>query len=271
MATAAASRYQGDFIAWRGGCAFLGSGGAGSIDTHAHYAIQLVIGAPTGLKVKFGRRGVFEPCAAALIPSGAPHTIDVSGCQWSAVLFVEPETTEGQALTALLGGNVRYLEPEAVLVTSRRLERAWRTDKSPEQVRTVCVQLVRELAQASSREPADPRVLAVVEYLQQRVDQQVSLEEAAAVARLSPSRFRHLFVAETGMPLRTYVLWRRLLHVWTLLMQGETLSRAAHAAGFADSAHLSRTSRTMFGLPPSAMQMTGPISERLKVPQHYFG
>ena len=25
------------------------------------------------------------------------------------------------------------------------------------------------------------------------------------------------------MPLRTYVLWRRLLHVWTLLTQGETL------------------------------------------------
>ena len=32
------------------------------------------------------------------------------------------------------------------------------------------------------------------------------------------------------MPLRTYVLWRRLLHVWTLQMQGESLSGAAHAA-----------------------------------------
>lgn len=268
---ATGSRYQGDFIAWRGGCAFLGMGGKGSIDTHSHYAIQLVIGAPAGLKVKFGRRGEFEACAAALIPSGAPHTIDVNECRWSAVLFVEPETTEGKALSASLDGNVRFLDPDTLLVTAKRLERAWRTEKSPEQVRAVCTQLVRELAQASSREPTDPRVLAVVEHIQQHVDKSLTLEEAAAVANLSPSRFRHLFVAETGMPLRTYVLWRRLLHVWTLLMQGETLSSAAHAAGFADSAHLSRTSRTMFGLAPSAMQMTGPISSRLKVPQHYLG
>jgi AraC-like DNA-binding protein len=66
------------------------------------------------------------------------------------------------------------------------------------------------------------------------------------------------------MPLRTYLLWRRLLHVWTLTMQGETLSRAAHSAGFADSAHLTRTARTMFGLPPSALQTNGPLSERLR-------
>jgi AraC-like DNA-binding protein len=73
------------------------------------------------------------------------------------------------------------------------------------------------------------------------------------------------------MPLRTYLLWRRLLHVWALLMDGETLSSAAHAAGFADSAHLSRTSRTMFGLPPSAMQMAGPLSSRPRAAQHHLG
>jgi AraC family transcriptional regulator len=73
------------------------------------------------------------------------------------------------------------------------------------------------------------------------------------------------------MPLRTYVLWRRLLHVWTLLMQGEALSKAAHAAGFADSAHLSRTSRSMFGLAPSTLQMGGPLSMQAKVRQRHFG
>ena len=224
------SRYTGDFVAWRGGCGFLGSGGRGSIAPHSHYAIQLVIGAPSGLKVQFGRQGAMTGCAGALIPSGAPHTIDVNDCEWTAVLFVEPETTEGKALTAMLDGQARYLEPDAVMVAANRLERAWRSDKDAGKVQALCLQLVRELAQASSREPADPRVLAAIRYIQDRVDQQVPLQELAAVANLSASRFRHLFVAETGMPLRTYLLWRRLLHVWTLLMRGETLSRAAHAA-----------------------------------------
>ena len=70
--------------------------------------------------------------------------------------------------------------------------------------------------------------------------------------QLSPGRFRHLFAAQTGMGLRPYILWRRLLRVWELAMSGESFSAAAHAAGFADSAHLTRTSRRMFGVPPSA-------------------
>ncbi|MEJ7928700.1 AraC family transcriptional regulator [Ramlibacter sp. AN1015] len=265
------SRYTGDFVAWRGGCGFLGCGGRGTIDTHSHYAIQLAIGAPSGLKVQFGRQGTLTACAGALIPSAAPHTIDVNDCEWTAVLFVEPETTEGKALTRMLEGKARYLPLETVLAPARRLEQAWRIEKDAEKVKAVCLQLVQELAQASAREPTDPRVLAAIQVIHDRVDQKLTLEQLAALANLSPSRFRHLFVAETGMPLRTYLLWRRLLHVWTLLMQGETLSSAAHASGFADSAHLSRTARTMFGLPPSAMQMTGPLSTRLRVPQHYLG
>ena len=165
----------------------------------------------------------------------------------------------------------RWNWTDAVLASANRLESAWRSEKDPEKVKSICLQLVRDLAQASSREPTDLRVLAAIQYIQDRVDQSIRLEEVAAAANLSASRFRHLFVAETGMPLRTYLLWRRLLHVWTLLMQGKTLSQAAHASGFADSAHLSRTARTMFGLPPSAMQMTGPLSSRLRVPQRYLG
>lgn len=263
------SRYQGDFVAWRGGAAFLGGGGAGIIDTHTHYAIQLVLGANSGLRVKFGRRGGWEPCAGAVIPSNAPHTIDVNACDWSVVIFVEPETTEGKALTARLAGQMLLLKPDWVQAALVRLEHAWRLEKSPDQVCGILRALVQELAQASSPEASDPRVLAAVDYIQARPGQLVTLEEIAAHIHLSPSRFRHLFVAETGMPLRTYLLWRRLLHVWTLLMQGETLSRAAHEAGFADSAHLSRTARTMFGLPPSTMQMAGPLSSRLRSLKRY--
>jgi AraC-like DNA-binding protein len=70
------------------------------------------------------------------------------------------------------------------------------------------------------------------------------------------------------MALRPYTLWRRFLRVWELLMAGESLSSAAHAAGFADAAHLTRTSRRMFGFPPSAMKMGGPLwpDERMSAP-----
>lgn len=252
-------------------CGFIGEGTSGApISPHSHYAIQLAIGAPAGLRVQSGRHGEWQSCAAALFPSRAIHTIDVNGCDMSVVLFIEPETPTGKALSARLQGGLELLDSDTVGDAVNRLDQAWRIERSYEAVKAVCVELLLQISQAAAREPSDPRVLAAIEYLRQRVDQPVSLPEVAKTANLSPERFRHLFVEETGMPLRTYILWRRLLHVWTLLMNGETLSRAAHAAGFADSAHLSRTARTMFGLPPSVLQMKGPLSARAREQQHHF-
>ena len=38
-----------------------------------------------------------------------------------------------------------------------------------------------------------------------------SVADAAGIACLSESRFSHLFVAQVGLPLRTHLLWRRLM------------------------------------------------------------
>ena len=56
-----------------------------------------------------------------------------------------------------------------------------------------------------------------------------------------------------SLPLRRYVLWLRLRDVVLSLAMGHTLTEAAHRAGFADSAHMTRTFRGMFGMPPSIM------------------
>jgi AraC-like DNA-binding protein len=272
MASTRLQAYRGDFVAWTGVCGFIGEGGGGApIAPHAHYAIQLALGAPSGLRVQVGRGSEWQACAAALVPSRATHTIDVDGCALSAVLFIEPETALGQALSARLQGAPELFDAQAVAALAADLSRAWQVEQSYAAVQAVCSAFLHQLAQTAPREPSDPRVLAAIDYLRQRVDQPVTLAEVAQAANLSAERFRHLFVQETGMPLRTYVLWRRLLHVWTLLAGGETLAGAAHGAGFADSAHLSRTARTMFGLPPSVLQMNGPLSLRAREQQPHRG
>jgi AraC-like DNA-binding protein len=106
---------------------------------------------------------------------------------------------------------------------------------------------------------SDERILRATAYIQQHLSEPLKLEQVASEVFLSPSRFRHLFVEQTGLALRPYILWRRFLRVWELLMAGQSLSSAAHMAGFADAAHLTRTSRRMFGFPPSAMLMAGPL------------
>jgi AraC-like DNA-binding protein len=262
MATSPIQPYRGDFVAWNGGCVLIGEGGGGSIEPHAHYAIQLCVGVPSGLRVQFGRQGAWQACAGALVPSRATHTVDFGEREWGAVIFVEPETPEGRALTARLSGALECLDAATIAPAMARLHAAWQREREPDAVAAACRAFVQELSATAPREPSDPRVIAAIELIGRRLDEAPSLDEVAGAVHLSPGRFRHLFVEQTGMPMRTYVLWRRLLRVWSLLMEGETLSGAAHAAGFADSAHLSRTARTMFGLAPSAIRMAGPLSQR---------
>lgn len=105
--------------------------------------------------------------------------------------------------------------------------------------------------------PLDARVRDVLEWLDVMESSgrwaEVTLERALKHACLSKSRFLHLFSSHVGSPWRTYLVWRRALVAITLASEGVTLTHAAHQAGYADSAHLSRQFLALFGFSPSAL------------------
>jgi AraC-like DNA-binding protein len=86
------------------------------------------------------------------------------------------------------------------------------------------------------------------------------LNALANVAGLSRSRLMHVFTESVGVPLRPYILWLRLQHAACELMHGTTASSAAHQAGFADAAHLTRTFRRMLGTTPSDLSLRTRLS-----------
>ena len=110
--------------------------------------------------------------------------------------------------------------------------------------------LRRWLAWRRATPPIDARIERVLQELRARFAQPVSLAEAARWAHLSPSRFRHLFADQVGASFRAYLLWLRINAAVEHAMAGATWTEAAHFAGFADSSHLSRTFRRMFGFVP---------------------
>ncbi len=59
---------------------------------------------------------------------------------------------------------------------------------------------------------------------------------------------KSLFKKETGIPLGPFLLWLRLMEAVKHIFQGMTFTDAASETGFADSAHLSRTYKSMTGL-----------------------
>jgi len=91
-------------------------------------------------------------------------------------------------------------------------------------------------------------------------DLRVLLDAAAEMAFLSPSRFAHLFRHQVGLPFSRYMLWRKLTRAMLLIGSERTIADAAHAADFADAAHLTRTFYQMVGMAPSVL-MRGTLSE----------
>ena len=97
---------------------------------------------------------------------------------------------------------------------------------------------------------SDSRIVDALHFLRDAPDAYGSIEALAARAHLSPSRFAHLFKEQVGVPVRRYVLWQKMRRALDLAIAGDSLTTAALSAGFADSAHLSRTVRAILGVAP---------------------
>jgi AraC-like DNA-binding protein len=107
-----------------------------------------------------------------------------------------------------------------------------------------------------AREQPDGRILSALQRMRDEPYKSHSLAELGACAGLSTSRFLHLFKAQTGVPLRRYRLWNRMAAAVGAFRSGGSLTEAAHAAGFASSAHFSTAFRDMFGMTPSELLKT---------------
>lgn len=113
-------------------------------------------------------------------------------------------------------------------------------------------------------EPApaiDPRVRAALDRLHAEPGTRLSLGDLAGAVGLSESRFLHVFKAAIGVPLRRYKLWIAMGAAMRAVARGESLTTAAHDAGFSSSAHFSSAFRAMFGLEPSRLARPGLTSE----------
>jgi AraC family transcriptional regulator len=96
------------------------------------------------------------------------------------------------------------------------------------------------------------RLRAVVEYVEDNLDARPTLEQIAAVARLSPYHFARQFKAATGLPPHQYVIARRVERAKHLLQTGTDLSLAEVAAhaGFSDQSQFSHHFKRLIGVTP---------------------
>jgi AraC family transcriptional regulator len=247
---------SGQIVIWQGGSIWIGETKA-TTGLHAHHTIQITMALHGEFRLRDPATPDFgEGLTAAIVAANRPHVFSAEGTV--ALVFVEPESVEGLALQEkhCRGGTISRLSPEQLGDGPALLLDAYRTPGGRARMEEIARGIVGRLrGGAVPKGTPDPRVLRAIRMLSDRVGDPPTLGEAAAAVGLSPGRFRHLFVAETGLPYRGYALWLRLGRAVDVFAAGGSLTDAAHDAGFADSAHLSRTFRRMFGLAPSSLHI----------------
>jgi AraC-like DNA-binding protein len=187
-------------------------GELGRTAPHAHYAHQLMV------------------CP------GAPITVSLQGQVTSAHRLFIPSRQTHAILETQGEVSVLYAEPAVF-------------DLAPLLHQDLSLEALRRLPRRSLDDPRLERALAA---LDQQLTGKVSAQALAQAAHLSLSQLERLFCDQLGLPVRRLVLWRRLRIALQLALAGGTLTEAAHGAGFADSAHFSRTMKQLFGVTAAA-------------------
>ncbi|WP_044873598.1 AraC family transcriptional regulator [Pseudomonas sp. LFM046] len=190
-------------------------GVAGSARTHAHYAHQALLAKAAPLRLTLEG----EPCGGRflLVESRRAHAIEDPSQDMLAV-YAEPLAFNPATLREVLSDAPADLETLAGVLL------------------------------AAPRQRLDPRIANALKAVDALLEEKISAAALAQRACLSLSQLERLFGDQVGLSVRRLVLWRRLRLALRLALEGQSLTRAALDAGFADAAHFSRTMRATFGI-----------------------
>lgn len=236
---------------WDGGFLALGRS-QGVVPPHSHHAIQVVIGLDGAVAIK-GEKDDWRRARGVIVRQDVVHSFNGDGVT-GAMLFVDPESSEGLWLRASLRDDITLVPETRLNVCTAELLTFYERPLEGMEIGALIRHCVQQLsAGAPPARRLDPRVTRVLRQIRESDDLRLSLESAAASAFLSTGRFAHLFKQQVGLPFRRYMLWRKLTRAMLAIGREGTIAAGAHAADFADAAHLTRTFYQMFGIPPSVM------------------
>lgn len=221
-------------------------------DEHSHHALQITINLePSPFVMRHS--GGDEELNSAVVRSNWKHQV-ISSNAWRAIMFIDPQTQFGYQINERYGvrGAIVPLDADDFAYCQQCLQEFAGRRQPIEVASDALDRIVERLAgPIGAGDNLNPRVKQALDVIHETQGRELTLEHIAGRVFLSESRISHLFKREVGIPIQRYLLWYKLAQAAFNIGKGMTLTDAAEEAGFADSAHFSRSFRVMFGVTPS--------------------
>jgi AraC family transcriptional regulator len=223
-------------------------------ERHRHHAAQICVGLDAPLRMRGDDDADWRRARGFHVPPDLPHRFDADGTP-CALLLLEAQGRECARACRHHGEqDIAGFEPDPSLLTA--LHELAAHGGGALRADIVCTGLMGGRAEEHSS-AVDPRLTRVMHWVDANLHTELRLAAIARAAGVSSSWLSHHFGDAIGLPLRRYILWRRLRRAVETALDGASLTEAAHHAGFADSAHLSRSFRDTFGIAPSFLFQRG--------------
>ena len=220
-------------------------GEAGDNHPHRHHAMQIML-SRVPQAVWLAHSG-WSQVHGLVMGSHVHHQLGATRGP-VALIYVDPTSLPGRQLGATLTNGHRVLAKAEAESALKHLESQAETCGLQELLQP----LLRGTLPAASA--ADPLIEDLLKRLPERPGETFNASALYLGAGLSSSRLQHRFRQHTGLPIRAFLLWWRLLLALRAVSAGASLSAAAQDAGFADAAHCTRTFRRHFGIAPSELR-----------------
>jgi AraC-like DNA-binding protein len=242
-----------------------------AVEPRGEYVFGVIGGAP--MRARHGRERHLVPPGQLLAfdPSATHAGSSVDGQAWHARLIVVEvgdlavlaEDHEGPGLpVGVCIPNPMLDDPQLTAdfmrlhtALDRPASRLERDVRLVEWLHLLVTSSGARRAQRSVRTPRDELALRLArEYLAERPERHVGLDELAAAAGIGKFRLIRLFREQTGLPPYAFQIAHRIRLARRLLEAGHPIASVAASTGFADQSHLHRQFQRSLGVTPLTYQ-----------------
>jgi AraC-like DNA-binding protein len=229
------------------------AGGFSDLALHHHPAVQITVGGRGPLTVT--RDGdTHDVCRLVVIASGARHAVRSDSESGALTLYLGLQTARGIALNTLSRNRGQH-RGIWIVDDGQDLAEATAASLEADGPHAAAELLVDGLCEMGDRRfdgprPVHPQLRQAIEVVSSRMPDHIDVTSAAGAVALSPDYLGRLCKQQTGVSFSATIRWERLVAAVSYLLDGHSVTDAAHLAGFSDGSHANKVCWEMTGATP---------------------
>jgi AraC-like DNA-binding protein len=219
------------------------AGAFSDLALHHHPAVQVTVGTEGPLTVtRAGDRR--DVCRLVVVGSGVRHAVRSEAKSRALTLYFGLQTPQGVALNAAARQGVWVVDD------GQSLAEATAASLDGDGPRAAADFLIGRLCAHEGPRSVHPQLRQAIEVVSSRVPSHVDVASVADAVALSPDYLGRLCRQQTGVSMSATIRWARLVSAMGHLIEGRSVTDAAHLAGFADGSHANKVCWEMTGSAP---------------------